>query len=283
MTIDSQTGLVLEGGGMRGVFTCGALDYLMDRGLHFRYCVAVSAGACNGLSYISQQRGRAKQTNIDLLEKYHYIGMKYFWSQHSILDQDMIYYKIPLDILPFDFEAFFRDPYPYEMVTTNCLTGRPCYLTETQSAERLTDIAKASSSLPFVCPIVHIDGVPMLDGGIVDSIPLMRAIETGHSFNVVILTRERGFRDHNTDIKIPKFIYRQYPRLRAVLSRRHACYNEQLEMVDHMEAEGRILAIRPLTPPQVSRLEHDPQKLIELYEQGYEAAKLALQNVSIQL
>lgn len=268
---------------MRGAFTCGALDYLMDRGLRFRYCVAVSAGACNGLSYISQQRGRAKQTNVDMLAKYHFIGIKYLWSQHSILDQNTIYYKIPHDILPFDFEAFFRHPYPYEMVTTNCLTGRPCYLTETQSAERLTDIAKASSSLPFVCPIVRIDGVPMLDGGIVDSIPLMRAIETGHAFNVVILTRERGFRDHNTDIKIPKFIYRQYPRLRAVLSRRHACYNEQLEMVDRMEAEGRILAIRPLTPPQVSRLEHDPQKLAELYQQGYEAAKLALQNVSIQL
>lgn len=268
---------------MRGVFTCGALDYLMDCRLHFHYCVAVSAGACNGLSYISQQRGRAKQTNIDLLERYHYIGMKYFWSQHSILDQDMIYYKIPLDILPFDFETFFRHPFPFEMVTTNCLTGRPCYLSETQSSDRLIDIAKASSSLPFVCPIVHIDGIPMLDGGIVDSIPLMRAIDTGHPFNVVILTRERGFRDHNADIKIPKFIYRQYPRLRMVLSRRHACYNEQLEMIDRMEAEGRILAIRPLTPPQVSRLENDPQKLIDLYEQGYEAARRALQNVSINL
>lgn len=116
----------------------------------------------------------------------------------------------------------------------------------------------------------------MLDGGIVDSIPLMRAIDTGHPFNVVILTRERGFRDHNTDIKIPKFIYRQYPRLRVVLSRRHACYNEQLEMIDRMEAEGRILTIRPLTPPQVSRLENDPQKLINLYEQGYQAAREAL-------
>lgn len=145
---------------MRGVFTCGALDYLMDRGLRFHYCVAVSAGACNGLSYISRQRGRAKQTNIDLLEKYHYIGMKYIWSQHSILDQDMIFYKIPLDILPFDFNAFFSHPYPFEMVTTSCLTGRPCYLSETQSAERLIDIAKPRAHCLLYVPLSTLTAFP---------------------------------------------------------------------------------------------------------------------------
>ena len=215
MTLDSCIGLVLEGGGMRGVFTSGVLDFMLDHDINFSYCVGVSAGACNGLSYLSRQRGRAKQTNIDLLDKYQYIGLKHLWTQHSILDQDIIYNKIPNEYLPFDYATCFANPTEFEMVTTSCRTGMPCYLSEHSDKDRLTLIAKASSSLPFVCPIVDVDGEPMLDGGIVDSIPVERAMETGHTFNVVVLTRQRGFRSTDRDIKMPRFIYRNYPRLRA--------------------------------------------------------------------
>lgn len=283
MMIDAQTGLVLEGGGMRGVFTCGALDYLLDRGLMFHYCVAVSAGACNGLSYISRQRGRAKLTNVEMLERYRFIGLRHLLTRRSIFHQDLIYNRIPHQILPFDFAAYFNHPYPFEIVTTNCLTGRPCYLTETRSPDRLLNLAKASSSLPFLCPTTYIDGIPMLDGGIVDSIPLARALLTGHRFNVVILTRERGHRDRQSDHRLPPFIYRQFPHLQTALSRRHACYDAQLRWVDRMEAEGRILAIRPPEAPDVSRLERNTAKLNALYEQGYEAARLALRGVNINL
>ena len=113
----------------------------------------------------------------------------------------------------------------YEMVTTNCITGKACYLSEKQSEDRLVNVAKASSSLPYVCPIVWVDHHPMLDGGIADSIPIMRAIETGHPYNVVVLTRNRGYRENSRDIKIPKYIYRRFPRLRLLLSKRHAIYN----------------------------------------------------------
>lgn len=125
-----KTGLVLEGGGMRGVFTCGVLDFMMDHKLEFPYVIGVSAGACNGLSYMSHQRGRAKFSNIDMMDKYHYIGLKYLWYQHSILDQHLLYDLFPSQILPFDYEAYFDNPARFEIVTTNCVTGRACYLEE---------------------------------------------------------------------------------------------------------------------------------------------------------
>ena len=281
MKIDKNTGLVLEGGGMRGVFTCGALDYLLDHNINFPYTVAVSAGACNGISYISHQRSRAKLTCIDLYEKYHFIGWRHIWSQRSILDQKFIYDTIPNEILPFDYDAFFNNPATFEMVTTNCLTGRANYLTERKDKQRLIDIVKASSSMPFICPIVKVDGIPMLDGGIIDSIPVQRSIETGHAFNVVVLTRNRGYRSTSMDIKTPKFIYRDYPRLRMVLSKLQAYYNDQLEMIEKMEDAGEIIAIRPIRPMEVDRLESDVQKLTLLYEEGYECAKKALENIEI--
>jgi len=277
MTFDPNIGLVLEGGGMRGVFTSGVLDYLLDRDLHFAYAVSVSAGACNGLSFMSRQRGRAKATNIDLLNKYNYIGLKYLWTQHSILDTELLYDKIPNEVLPFDYATCFANPMDFEMVTTDCQTGKPCYLMERSDRERLVRIARASSSLPFVCPIVPVDGRPMLDGGIVDSIPVERAMATGHTLNVVVLTRNRGYRSTDRDIKMPRFIYRNYPRLRLVLSKRHACYNRQLDLVERLEDEGRIIAIRPERPLEVGRLENDTKKLTALYEEGYDCARRVLE------
>ena len=270
--LDKQTGLVLEGGGMRGVFTSGVLDYLLDHHIYFNYAVGVSAGACNGLSYISQQRGRAKKSNIDMLQKYEYIGLKYFVTQRSILDREFMYDRLANEVLPFDYDACFQNPATFEMVTTNARTGKACYLTERSDRKRLIQIAKASSSLPFVCPIVDVDGEPMLDGGIVDSIPIERAIATDHPFNVVVSTRNRGYRAPDKNLTIPKFIYGEYPRLRMVLSRMHTYYNRQLELIERLEDEGSILVIRPQLPIEVGRLEDDPVKLTNLYNEGYEEA-----------
>ena len=265
-------GLVLEGGGMRGVFTCGVLDYMMDNGIEFPYIVAVSAGACNGLSYMSHQRGRAKYSNIDMMDKYNYIGLKYILRQHSIIDQRLLYEIFPEEIVPFDYEAYAKNPTRFEMVTTNCVTGRACYLEEKKDKQRLINIVKASSSLPFVCPITYVDGRPMLDGGIIDSIPIERAISQGYKRNVVVLTRNRGYRKTINDIKVPRFIYTRYPRLRLALSKRCKAYNDQLEMIERMEDEGRILTIRPMHKVNVDRIEKDVVKLKALYEEGYECA-----------
>lgn len=270
--IDDCSGLVLEGGGMRGVFTCGVLDNFMDRGIRFPYTIGVSAGACNGLSYMSRQRGRARYSNIDLLEKYNYIGLKYLLKKRNIMDFDLLFHDFPEHILPYDYDAYFRCPERYVMVTTNCETGEANYFEEKQSRERVIDIVRASSSLPFVCPIAYVDGVPMLDGGIVDSIPLMRARQDGFTRNVVVLTRNRGYRKETKDIHIPSFFYRKYPKVREVLSHRCRVYNEQLELVERMEDEGSIVVIRPQKPVVVDRIERDISKLTALYEEGYECA-----------
>ena len=208
------TGLVLEGGGMRGVFTSGVLDAFMKHDVHFPYTVAVSAGACNGMSYMSRQPRRARISNIDYLARYQYIGIRH-------LDR-----------------------------------------------QRALDIVRASSSLPYVSKIVEVDGIPMLDGGIADSIPVQHAIDMGWQHNVVVLTRNKGWRDMGKDRKIP-YLYKNYPRLRVALSHRHRAYNEQIQLVDDLEAAGKITCIRPIRPLEVGRIEKDTDKLERLYEEGF--------------
>ena len=149
LKLDEHTGLVLEGGGMRGVFTCGVLDYLMDHDIRFPYAIGVSAGACNGLSYASRQRGRAKFSNIDLLEKYNYIGLKHLLRKRNILDFDLLFNEFPEHILPYDYDTYFASPERFVMVTTNCMTGEANYFEEKRDKSRVIDIVRASSSLPL--------------------------------------------------------------------------------------------------------------------------------------
>ena len=279
MKINGKTGLVLEGGGMRGVFTSGVLDAFMKHDLYFRYIVAVSAGACNGMSYVSRQPLRARISNIDYLARYKYIGIRHLVTQGCIFDRELLYDKFPNQLLPFDFDEYFKHAKGFEMVTTNCLTGKAMYLSETSDRQRSLDIVRASSSLPYVSKIVTVDGIPMLDGGIIDSIPINRAIETGHEHNVVILTRNKGWRDTGKDRKVPAFIYKNYPRLRVVLSHRHVVYNQQIDLIDRLEAEGKITCIRPMRPMEVGRIENDVEKLERLYEEGFAIGeKFAVEN-----
>ena len=278
---NQQIGLVLEGGGMRGVFTCGVLDCFMDKNIHFPYVVAVSAGACNGLSYISNQRGRARYSNIDMMEEYQYIGLKHWFTKGNIVDFELLFNEFTERIHPFDFDTYFASPKRFVMTTTNCLTGEANYFEEKKDKRRLVDIARASSSMPFLCPITNVDGTPMLDGGIVDSIPLLRAINDGYHHNVVVLTRNRGYRKNFIDIKVPSIFYSKYPKLREALSRRCAAYNEQLSMVEQLEDQGKIISIRPQQPIVVDRIEKDVRKLKDLYEEGYTYAEKMLKEHAV--
>ena len=271
-----NVGLVLEGGGMRGTFTSGVLDYMMDHGIEVPYGIGVSAGACNGVSYVSRQRGRAKFSNIDLLEKYKYIGLNHLLRTGSIIDMDMLYNHFTEEILPFDYDSYFARSMRFEMVTTDCLTGQPCYMEEHSDRRRLIDIVKASASLPYVCPICSVDNRPMLDGGIVDSIPIERAFSQGYERNIVVLTRNRGYRKKEKTFKLPAFVYRQYPHLREALRVRSLLYNRQLSLVERLEDEGRIVVIRPEKPVVVGRMERNVQRLTDLYHEGYTCAEKVL-------
>ncbi len=272
--ITAQSGLVLEGGGMRGVFTCGVLDNFMDRGIRFPYTIGVSAGACNGLSYMSNQRGRAKYSNIDLLAEYHYIGLKHLITKRNIMDFDLLFHTFPEEIIPYDYHAYATCPEQFEMVTTSCQTGKACYYNEKHDAKRIIDIVKASSSLPFVCPITMVDNEPMLDGGLADSIPILRARSLGFTNNVVVLTRNKGYRKPPSRMDVlPPFVYQQYPALRETIQNRGKLYNQQLDLVEQLEDKGEIVVIRPEKPIQVDRIERNIQKLEDLYHEGYECAK----------
>lgn len=277
MKVDHQTGLVLEGGGMRGIFTVGVLDYFMDHQIWFPYTIGVSAGASNGISYASRQRGRSRFSNIDLLEKYNYIGLRHFLRGKGYIDLDFLFYTYPEKYYPFDYETYFRNPDRFVMVTANCLTGEAMYYEEKHDPDRLLAILRASCSLPVMCPLAHVDGIPMVDGGVADAIPIRRAEADGYAQNVLILTRPKGYRKEEKDFYLPGFIYRHYPAIRAKLKARYRDYNEVLDYIDRLEAEGKALVIRPDSPVNVGRTENNPRKLAALYEEGYAAGRILAQ------
>ena len=270
--LDDKTALVLEGGGMRGVFTCGVLENFMDRGIRFPYVIGVSAGASNGLSYMSHQRGRARKANIDLLEQYNYIGLKYLFTQRNIMDFRLMFYDFPERVIPYRYDVFANSPERFEMVTTDCQTGRPMYWEEKNDSKRIIDIVKASCSLPFGCPMSMVDGRPQLDGGITDSIPFERAFSQGYERVVVVLTRNAGYRKSEKKPHIPSFLYRNYPRLKVSIRLRGQMYNHQLEQLEELEREGKAIVIRPVNPIQVGRMEKNVSKLQALYDEGYQCA-----------
>lgn len=276
-----NTALVLEGGGLRGVFTCGVLDCFMDHGVRFPFTVGVSAGACNGLSYMSGQRGRAKKSNIDLMEEHHYVGFKYLLTQGCIMDFKLLFEDFPEKIIPYDYEAYFSNHDRFVMVTTNCITGKAEYFEEKKSSERVMDIVRASSSLPFVSPITYVDGIPMLDGGIVDSIPVEYAINQGYDKLVVILTRNKGYRKKESRMPLAKVTYKKYPNLRKALQERNATYNRTMNLIERLESEGKITVIRPLKPVEVGRMEKDTSKLRALYQEGYDIAEQVLASAQL--
>ena len=272
----ASTALVLEGGGMRGVFTSGVLDWMIGHDITFPYLVGVSAGSSNALSFASHQRGRGKYIFADLQVERHYLGMRNLLRHRSIMDMDLLYHELPETIWPYDYEAYKANPMRVESVATDCLTGGAVYLEEKEDAERIIDIVRASSSLPFACPIAHVDGRPMLDGGIADSIPLQRAMDQGYEHAVVVLTRQRGYRKEEKPSHIPSFVYRRYPQLREALRTRGARYNAQVAMVEQLEQEGRITVIRPDHPVEVARIETDMDKMNALYRHGFEMAEKML-------
>lgn len=258
---------------MRGVFTSGVLDWMIDHDITFPYLVGVSAGSSNALSFASHQRGRAKYTFADLQAERHYLGLRNLLRHHSIMDMELLYHELPETLWPYDYEAYRTNPIRVESVATDCITGEAVYLEEKEDRERIIDIVRASSSLPFACPIAHVDGHPMLDGGITDSIPLVHALKQGYNHAVVVLTRHRGYRKKEKPPRIPPCIYSKYPKLREAIRTRGRRYNAQLEMIERMEDEGRITVIRPAHPVEVARIETDMEKMNALYHHGFEMAE----------
>lgn len=267
-----QATMVLEGGATRGVFTSGVLDYLMEEQVEVSHLVSVSAGACNGVDYVSRQIGRTRDCMIHKEKEYnYYFGFRKFVKEKSILDMDMVFDKYPNELFPFDYDTYFASETECEIVTTNCRTGKAEYMTERNDRGRLMKVCRASSSMPLISPMVEIDGELYLDGGLADSIPIERALETGNQKIIVILTRNPDYRKRPTTKAVAKLYrraYRSYPKLVRTAILRNIKYNQQAELVEKLEKEGKIFVLRPLIPP-VSRLEKDYDILMNFYDHGY--------------
>lgn len=271
MTIKKAT-LVLEGGATRGIFTSGALDYLMERDLYFSDVIGVSAGSCNAVDYVSRQPGRTRDFMIptDKEGKYYY-GIRDFVKEKSLMNMDLIFDKYPKELLPFDFETYFNSEINCQIVTTNCLTGKAEYMTEDSDNDRLMKLCRASSSMPLLTPIVNIDNVPYLDGGLADSVPIRRAQQMENEKIVVILTKNQGYRKSvlsPTMQRVYKRAYKSYPNLIRTIFRRSFEYNKTMNYLDQLEKRGEIFILRPQVKP-VSRLERNKETLHAFYEHGY--------------
>ena len=216
--------IVLEGGATRGIFTSGALDYLMEQDIYFSDVIGVSAGACNAVDYVSRQPGRTRDCMIPKTKEMKYMnGVKDTIREKSLMNMDLIFDKYPKELIPFDFDTYFQSEMHCELVTTNCLTGNAEYMTEAEDPDRLMKICRASSSMPLVTPMVNIDGVPYLDGGLADSVPIRRAQKLGNEKIIVILTRNQGYRKKVISPAVQKLYrqaYKSYPNaVRTILRR----------------------------------------------------------------
>ncbi len=269
-----KAGLILEGGGTRGVFTAGVLDYFMERGLYLPYVIGVSAGSCNAVDYVSHQPGRMKMCTIDYLEAGSYVGLKYLLKNHSLFNMDLIFDIFPNKIIPFDYDTYFSSGQTCIMTATNCLTGKAEYLTEEKDRGRLMNICRASSSLPVVSPMVDVDGVPMLDGGVADSIPIRKALRDGVKRNVIVLTRQEGYRKApaRKSLQMARLMYKKYPNLIRAVKNRAFVYNRTMELIEDLEQRGHVLVIRPQVPV-IKNTEDDVAVLTAFYQHGYEYAK----------
>lgn len=277
-----RAGLVLEGGGMKGIYTAGVLDFFLDKGLEFSNVYGVSAGACHMCSYLSKQRGRARDVSIDYLDTRRYCGVESLMFTGDLFNEKMCYHTIPDYLYPYDNETFMKYEGKAYGVVTNLETGRAEYL-RFRDMDKDMDKLRASASLPLVSRIVTIDGKPYLDGGMSDSIPIQKSVTDGNRKSVVVMTKEVGFRRKPVDagqMALIKVRYAKYPKLIELMENRHRMYNACLDYIDGLERKGRVFVIRPLQKSQVKRIERDRKKMEALYWEGYEEARMKYEDLT---
>ncbi len=268
----NNIGLILEGGGMRGAYTCGVLDFFMDEGIDFSSIYGVSAGACHGCSYVSKQRGRA----FEVLHKYagdkRYMGFGSLLKTGCFFNYDFSMHEIPEKLHPFDYAASDKYEGTFYAIATNLKTGKAEALPVKNMREEL-DAVWASASLPLLAKIVYYNHIPYLDGGIGNSIPLSISREMGNTKNVVVLTRDESYKKGpNSMLPIIKMLYRKYPNFIETTKNRHIHYNQTLADIKQGVKDGNTFVIQPTIPVEVDRLEKDSGKLKALYDAGYQDA-----------
>lgn len=273
-----KTGLVLEGGGVRGIYTAGILDVFMENGLGFDGVVGVSAGAIHGCSFLSGQKGRS----IRYYKKYsgdpRFMSLRSFITTGDFVGVDFCYHELPEQLDVYDFDEFKRRGVPFYAVCTNVETGQAEYMLISDMLEQI-DYIRASASLPYFSRIVEINGKKYLDGGCSDSIPVSAFQKMGYERNVVILTRHSEYRKKPEMEKLAKIVYRKYPAFIEALRKRHIVYNQTTAEIAEMEKAGSIFVIRPDSALDIGRLETDPEKIQKIYDIGRRDAEKHMESL----
>lgn len=273
----SNIGLVLEGGALRGLYTCGVLDFFMEKNIWLDYSIGVSAGACNGVSYVSKQKERSRRININYVDDKRYLSFRNLLKEKSVFGIDFAYNQLPNVLDPFDYKCFFDSKEDFTIVATDCITGKPVYFNKSHFKEDKDDILtaiRASSSMPFLAPVVHYNELALLDGGISDPIPVRKAEADGNEKNIIVLTRNRGYRKKPFRLGwAAKKLYSKYPGIIKAMEERYSVYNDTLDYIENLERENKAFVIAPSKPIEVGRLEKNKDKLAALYENGYRDAE----------
>lgn len=275
--VGMKKGLILEGGAMRGMFTAGVIDVMMENGIDFDGLIGVSAGAAFGCNYKSKQIGRVLRYNTRFCSDKRYSGLRVWLKTGNIYSTDFCYGEVPLKYDVFDFDTFEKNPMEFYVVCTDIETGKPVYHKYGNRNDHGFDWIRASASLPLVSQIVENDGMKLLDGGISDSIPVKYFESIGYHKNIVVLTRPKGYqKTPNKFLPILRKKYKDYPEFIRTIENRHIHYNETLAYIEQQEKKGALFVIRPEAALKIRAVEKNPQKLQYIYEMGREVAQKQL-------
>ena len=275
-----KKGLVLEGGGMRGLFSAGVMDVMMEHGIRFDGIVGVSAGASFGCNYKSHQIGRVLRYNVRFKDDPRYMGLRSLLRTGDLVAAEFSYHTLPNELDVFDYKTYNQDPTEFHVVCTDVLTGESVYHRLDKMDDEGLEWIRASASMPLVSKPVNIDGKLLLDGGISDSIPLRYFQEQGFERNIVILTQPKGFFKKKTKL-MPLFhlFMRKYPAIVQAMARRHLMYNEELVYLEEQKQLGNILLIYPQDIVPIGRTEQNETKMRHVYEMGREKAEEKLSEI----
>ncbi len=262
-----RTGLVLEGGGMRGIYTAGVLDVMMEQGLYFDGVIGVSAGAIHGCSFVSRQQGRSIRYYKKYCRDKRFMSMRSFILTGDIAGEQFCYHDLPEILDPYDYEAFNQSDTEFYVTCSNLETGKAEHLRITNMKEQV-DLMRASASLPYVSRTVKSDGMKLLDGGCCDSIPVRAFWKMGFRKQVVVLTRDQSYVKTPEKTWMARIRYWKYPKFVRAMENRSRHYNKTVQQIRRLEAAGKIFVIRPELPLAIGRTENDSEKLQQVYESG---------------
>lgn len=265
-----SAGLILEGGGMRGVYTAGVLRFLMDQHLYLPYVIGVSIGACNAANYVARQPERNRIVNIRYVNDARFISYRRLLFEGELFGMRFIFDTIPHVLAPFDFETFMESSQLCIATATDCETGEAVYYEKGELGDDFLKLLQAGCSLPLIQKPVRYDGRVLMDGGIADSVPIQKSIDDGNERHVLVLTQPKGYRKKRSGgAGLVRLRYRQYEGLCRAFAIRHIRYNETMEMIDRLEDGGDVFVIRPSQSLPVDRAERNKDKLYAVYDQGY--------------